>query len=590
LALTLVVAALLRSVVYVELADGPWPHLQAWTQSDMHFFDHWARTIAAGDLLTREDMRPYHGRHRDMACAAVRSGSPDSTACSDEQVRATWDTWVGAHTFWQDPLYPYLMAVPYALFGPAGGSRAVQVAQTLLGLASVVLVHLLALRSFGATAAVAAGLMAALYGPLLMYETVLLRAAVIGFCALAACWLLVAAQAGSGSRFRAAAAGLASGVLCLLKMSALLSVGAWAAVLALGSRGRRWLPIVYLAAVALVFVPLVARNAAVGAALLQGASTGPLNFVNGNAADRAAGTGSAVSDLAVPIMSSASGRGSAAIAAAVRSHGSVASWLRLLGAKLLAFFEARELPNNVNYRYFRLQAPAVARLAIGFPVVLGFAIVGLVGLVSLAGSARSRTIAACFPLAYVATGIVTCVLFFNLSRFRLPIALMMMPIAGGGYAFIVEQLRARKRLGALLACALAAAVALGSVMLGPDREALRIADYGVANQITEQLARRSLAAGAANAPGSHQSLAAATALVERQLRTEPSELQRIEPGAAPTRVSVELSGIAGTFVGLHQLRAELAALSGDERLAAQQRRRAAVLRALNRPYEAAGSG
>jgi hypothetical protein len=50
-----------------------------------------------------------------------------------------------------------------------------------------------------------------------------------------------------------------------------------------------------------------------------------------------------------------------------------------------------------------------------------------------------------------------------------------------------------------------------------------------------------------------------------------------------------LSAVAGTFAPLHASAARYAAATGDEAKAAQHRARAAVLQALNAPYEATGS-
>ena len=70
-------------------------------------------------------------------------------------------------------------------------------------------------------------------------------------------------------------------------------------------------------------------------------------------------------------------------------------------------------------------------------------------------------------------------------------------------------------------------------------------------------------------------------LVPPLLETEPSELTEIRPGPQATSISVHLSGVAGTFVKLHEFVATGAGNAGDAgSLAEHHRRRADVLRRL----------
>ena len=106
---------------------------------------------------------------------------------------------------------------------------------------------------------------------------------------------------------------------------------------------------------------------------------------------------------------------------------------------------------------------------------------------------------------------------------------------------------------------------------------VRLADYGVHNEITGKLAERRVEAGDAES---------ALRLLERQLRTEPAELDAIEPGEAASHISRTMSGIAGTFAPLHEQAARIAASLGKDADAAREQRRAAILRAVNAPYAA----
>jgi hypothetical protein len=133
---------------------------------------------------------------------------------------------------------------------------------------------------------------------------------------------------------------------------------------------------------------------------------------------------------------------------------------------------------------------------------------------------------------------------------------------------------ARLAVGGLVA-ALAAGWSVRHEISRPS--SIRIADYGVANMIAEELAREAQS----------ESASAARAVVERQLETEPAELTTIDPSAGPLRVPVELAGIAGTFIELHAMAAEFADREDDTSRAEFHRKRADVLRTLNSPYRRA---
>jgi hypothetical protein len=66
-----------RVYAYASVRDTPFLHLHVWTESDMHFYDRWARHIAAGDVLTDQRMRPYQSGHAAVARQAfeLKGGS-----------------------------------------------------------------------------------------------------------------------------------------------------------------------------------------------------------------------------------------------------------------------------------------------------------------------------------------------------------------------------------------------------------------------------------------------------------------------------------------------------------------------------------
>jgi 4-amino-4-deoxy-L-arabinose transferase-like glycosyltransferase len=565
LLLILALAAAIRLVGWAQLEGGPLLQMQRWTESDMHFYDGWARQIAAGDWLTDARTRPWHSGHRAVAREAhalAGSAEPFDDAAGER----TWDAWLGEKTFYQDPLYAYFLALVYRIFGVSTG--AVVLVQSLLGLACVGLVFGLARSLFGETVALVAGGMAALFGPLPLYELALLRPVLITATGLAALLLFVRALE-RPERGRLLLAGLASGIAVLAQSAALLSFLAAGLVLgvSLRSRGLRLGRPFALVAVgfALALAPAVARNLAVGAPPLVLSATGGWTFLNHNAEDYEPWVGDTVTQHAGAILSRTGGRMLPTIVETIRTHASLAGWLRVLGGKLACFWHWDEMPNNLNYDYYRLQAPALGWLALPFSLVAPLAALGM-----LAAGWRSAPHA--LLALHVLSGLATLVFFYSISRLRLPIAVAMIPFAAHGAVAIVRAALAR-RYARLAAAALVVAPLTGLVLrpLPPSVERIRLADYGVPNEIALHLTRQRLAVA---------DLAGAERILARQIALEPGDLAAADPSTGSTRLGPLSAELAGSFAPLHAALASVRVEQGRAGEAQHEERRAGILRAL----------
>ncbi len=82
--------------------------------------------------------------------------------------------WIGDKVFFTEPLYAYLLALFLKLFGD-GGTTALLVGQFLLGALLPLPLFILTKRLINRRAAMITGLLAALYGPFLFYEGLLLK-------------------------------------------------------------------------------------------------------------------------------------------------------------------------------------------------------------------------------------------------------------------------------------------------------------------------------------------------------------------------------------------------------------------------------
>jgi len=270
-ALAIFAVALLVRLVHVwQIRRAPFFSL---LMGDSHGYDEWAQRIAAGD-------------------------------------------WVGHEVFYQAPLYPYLLGVIYAIAGRH--LLLVRIVQAVIGSASCALLALAAARLFsgrgpgpGRRAGIAAGLMLALYAPAIFFDGLLQKSVLDVFFVCLALWLMSRSEeTAEGAKIaektfslRSQRAprlnnwvllGLTMGGLALTRENALVFILVILAWILLGQRpttkdqrrttnpqrlGRAGL---FLAGLAIVLVPVAARNSHVGGGFyITTSQLGP-NFYIGN--------------------------------------------------------------------------------------------------------------------------------------------------------------------------------------------------------------------------------------------------------------------------------------------------------------------
>lgn len=177
---------------------------------------------------------------------------------------AAGDWWGGRKTFEQGPLYAYFLGVLYTLFGARDGL--VIAVQLALGTITPALVFATARRLFGSGQALVAGLLAALFGPVLLYEGLLMKSFLAPLLTVAA--LYAAVRHRETGRLRWLAAGAAVGLMVLKREIHLLLLAPLAAALRRAdARGRSWrravLPLaILLGSFLLVILPFTLRNLA----------------------------------------------------------------------------------------------------------------------------------------------------------------------------------------------------------------------------------------------------------------------------------------------------------------------------------------
>jgi len=416
-----------------------------WAESDMAASWAWSGRIISGDILGRDTPHQYTSWMREWAPLE------------------TWERWWGGRTvFHQAPLYAYALAAMRLVAGD--GFWGIGLCQAMLGVANVALVYLLAARLFGGAVPVIAALGAALYGPFLLHETLVLRDTLGVTLSLLLLWWL------AGCDDARALPWLVAGwlfALALLAREATLVFGPFVTLWIARRFGRhpRALATVALAFVAGVSVglaPLVARNVVVGAPPLSLSTRGIEAFVYGNAAD------SAVIGLTLPaasrsILEQADGRLGTAIRLTLATY--QGDWLRLVGNelfKLRAIFARYEPMDNVNWYYFADRSPLL-RFSLHFESVLAL---GLVGLWLDRQRAVRHRLLRYFLLASAGALMYSTIV----GRYRLPAVAVLLLYAGVTVEWTAREVAAGRWRRAAIAGLAAVGVAAASAHLLPSAE------------------------------------------------------------------------------------------------------------------------
>jgi hypothetical protein len=188
-------ALVVRFYALYEGQNTPLMYAHQWNQSDMDFFDRWALGISQGDWLNKKGPHPYHIWHNQLTKLYFESHPQDTVHFLNEAQRLSqMDTgmsmgkaliyhWYGGPTYHQEPLYVYLVALTYKVFGH--NVLYVYIWQSILGALTTTVLFLFSLFFFGTLAGVVATLLALLCGPLIFFDMVLLRTSLTVFFTIA---------------------------------------------------------------------------------------------------------------------------------------------------------------------------------------------------------------------------------------------------------------------------------------------------------------------------------------------------------------------------------------------------------------------
>ena len=191
--------------------------------------------------------------------------------------------WIGHEVFYQAPLYPYFLGVIYSTLGR--NLVAVRVCQAIIGSCSCVLLASAARRFFSPSAGIVAGLVLALYAPAIFFDGLLQKSVLDVFFVCLALWLIarIMGPAGGSAPTRPwLALGLALGGLSLTRENALVFVVVILAWILVTVRDRVKAAGAFALGLAIVLVPVAARNSVIGGGVYVTSSQFGPNFFIGN--------------------------------------------------------------------------------------------------------------------------------------------------------------------------------------------------------------------------------------------------------------------------------------------------------------------
>lgn len=353
--------------------------------------------------------------------------------------------------FWQPPLYPYWLALVYAVATPSPATA--RAAQGLFLVLTVLLTFAIGKRLAGPRAAFVGALLLCFCGPLLLFTGMLLPNMLATMLDLVVVLTLLRLIE-TPSRGRAYLCGLAFGaaalavpnVLFVLPVAAVWLIqrarhpGSWRTAVTLALAGA--------AGMLTCLAPVAVRNRAVSGEWVPISTNGGINLYIGNNphADQtqALRPGEEWGRL-VALPYEAGARTDRAADAFF--YGKVRAYIRTdplgflsgLGTKALRFWNAREWPRNIDVDYACSLSPLLHPLAwrwhgFAFPFGLLGAL-GLFGLITTIRGHRDRQIVAAFVVCYA----LSVILFFPASRYRLPIIppLMIFAVLGAEHLWTI---------------------------------------------------------------------------------------------------------------------------------------------------------
>lgn len=359
----------------------------------------------------------------------------------------------GTEVFFRGPLYPYFLALLYAVSGTS--IFFAKVIQAAGGAVICVLIYQIGKSAFSENAARLSSLLAVFYGPLIYYESELLLEWLAILLALAMLLVLLRSR-GTVSRRAAAVAGLLGGLSAITRPNIIIVFPLIALWIALAdrskteTRNRAINAIAFTLGVVICVLPVTIRNYVVADDFVLISSQGGVNLhlANNPEADGLTMIMPEINlDLSVPWSKfvdttttyAESNLARALKASEVSDFWSDRAWnyikenpggfLSLTGKRLVYLFSGFENPDQADLYRFSANSPVLAATVFNKIVKFPFGLVAPLALIGLVLAWRERqrvSILYLFLLGYIPT----IMLFLVTSRHRLAVVVILLLFAG----------------------------------------------------------------------------------------------------------------------------------------------------------------
>ncbi len=437
LGLSLIISA----IYYAQAWNGPITSYYKWKNSDMAFFDEWAKYIKGNDWACDTSLHPYHDWHGDLATEYFRQfpdveskyvTQRDSTGMENAKRALINDIYKGK-TYHQEPLYTYMLAITYSIFGE--GHQVVFIWQFLMAAFTIGLIYLIGRKMFSPLIGLLAALFVLLNGAITVFEMVLLRTTMTNFFTVLLLYLFLLVLE-SPTLKRNIVFGIASGIAVLSQSILILFiVPAWIWLLWQQRKEiKSSIPTLAanVGAFLLVLTPLFIRNLSVGVPITATASQGAMAYIPMNIQETYPMESFFVHlPTLAKIRHDTGGKMLKAVGACLETFDNFKSFWRVYSQKINGMFMWYEIPNNVNFYLFREIAPVLKFLPVSYFLI---APMGLAGL--LLGLYRLRT--KLIPVVLmVLVSMAPMMIAGNLARYRTPLVILFSILAA---YFLIEMI------------------------------------------------------------------------------------------------------------------------------------------------------
>ncbi len=427
-ALSLVVSA----VYYQQGRQTPLSTVYQWDNSDMAFFDSWASYLAEGNWWCDTVIHPYHDWHNDFAAMYLQTypeetkkyySSSGSGETPDESVarKALINDIYKGKTFHQEPLYTYMVAATYALFGK--DHKWVYFWNFLLAAFTSVLVFLIGRKYFDTITGILAAVFVTLCGTILVYQMVLFRTTITNFFTVLLLYLYLEVLDKPNWK-KLALFGAASGFALLAQSYFIMFlIPAWAWFVWVNKKQLKVVGIsalAFLIGLIIVMSPLGIRNYKVGVPLTAMAGHGAMAYIPMNTTHAGPMESFYVHmPTLVKLRHDGNGKMIKTAFLCLETFTSFGDFWRIYKQKINGMFMWHEIPNNMNYYLYKEFAPILGQLPVRYYFL---APLGLVGLIL--GFYRYRFKFVPFILMAIAC-MLPILIAGNLARYRTPLVMMM---------------------------------------------------------------------------------------------------------------------------------------------------------------------